>query len=118
MRVAVLGASSNPERYSNKAVRMLKEHGHAPIPVHPVLKKVEGIPVINKLDQVSDYDTLTLYVSPTAQEKLYDLILNTTAQRVIFNPGTENPPLQQALQDKGKEVVTGCTLVMLKTNQF
>jgi uncharacterized protein len=34
-RVAVLGASHKPERYSNQAVRMLKEYGHTVIPVTP-----------------------------------------------------------------------------------
>ena len=41
--VAVLGASPKEERYSFKAVRMLKEHGHIPIPVHPAGHTVDGV---------------------------------------------------------------------------
>ena len=45
MNVAVLGASNKPERYSFKAVRMLREKGHTPFPVHPALTEVDGLPV-------------------------------------------------------------------------
>lgn len=33
--VAVLGASDKPDRYSNRAVRLLLEHGYTVLPVHP-----------------------------------------------------------------------------------
>ena len=34
-RVAILGASDKPDRYSNKAQRLLRQHGHTVVPVHP-----------------------------------------------------------------------------------
>ena len=34
--VAILGASSDPERYAFKAQRLLKEHGHRVIPVDAI----------------------------------------------------------------------------------
>ena len=40
-RVVVLGASKNPERYSNMAVNRLLENGHEVIPVHPALERVD-----------------------------------------------------------------------------
>ena len=33
--VAVLGASNDPTRYAYKAMRMLEDYGHTPVPVHP-----------------------------------------------------------------------------------
>jgi hypothetical protein len=45
-------------------------------------------------------------------------ILELGVKRVIFNPGTENYPLISTLEKKGVEVIEGCTLVMLRTNQF
>jgi len=38
--VAVIGASNNEERYSNKAMKMLLEYGHNPIPVAPAVETV------------------------------------------------------------------------------
>ncbi|MDW8332380.1 MAG: CoA-binding protein, partial [Cyclobacteriaceae bacterium] len=39
-------------------------------------------------------------------------------KRIIFNPGTENTELEIRARRAGIEVVHGCTLVMLRTNQY
>lgn len=39
MNVAILGASIKPERYSNQAVRLLAEKGHAVFPSIPPSRK-------------------------------------------------------------------------------
>ena len=65
MNVAVLGASNKPERYSFKAVRMLREKGHTPYPVHPALAEVDGLPVFPSLSAIpAAVDTITVYLSP------------------------------------------------------
>jgi predicted CoA-binding protein len=118
-RVVVLGASPNPDRYSNKAVKLLAEHGHTVVPVHPTAATIEGIPATAKLEQVQgQVDTLTLYVSPHTLTPMRDTIVNMKPSRVIFNPGTENPSLIQDLRQNGIEVKEACTLVMLRTGQF
>ena len=117
--VAVLGASTNEGRYSFKAVRMLKEHGHNPIPVHPAGHMVDGIAAAKQLaDIVDDIDTLTIYVNPKISGGEFDNILNLKPRRVVFNPGAENFELADKLRDAGFEVVEACTLVMLRTGQF
>ncbi|NCB39698.1 MAG: CoA-binding protein [Erysipelotrichia bacterium] len=118
-RVVVLGASPNPERYSYKAVCMLLEHGHEVVPVHPVAEKIEGLPVVPRLNQVSgNVDTLTLYLSAEALNTLENDIIKLKPQRVIFNPGTENQQLMQSLQQHGINAIQACTLVLLRTGQF
>lgn len=118
-RVVVLGASPNPERYSHKAVCLLLEHGHEVIPVHPMADKIEGLPVVPKLSQVSgQVDTLTLYLSADTLTALEDDIVNLNPGRVIFNPGTENPALMENLRERGLLVVQACTLVLLRTGQY
>jgi len=117
--VAVLGASPKEERYSFKAVRMLKEHGHNPIPVHPAGHVVDGIKAVKGLGEITQpVDTLTVYVNPKISSAEYDNILKLKPRRVIFNPGAENPELRDKLKADGFEVVEACTLVMLRTKQF
>jgi len=119
MNVAVLGASNKPDRYSYRAVRLLREKGHTPLPVHPALAEVDGLPVFASLSAISvPVDTITVYVSPQNQQHLAGELLSSDARRVIFNPGTENPPLAEQLRQRGKEVVEACTLVLLSTGQF
>lgn len=119
MRVAVLGASNKPDRYSFKAVRMLREKGHIPYPVHPALPHVDGIPAWPSLHAIPvPIDTATVYLSARNQQSIAAELLSSTVQRVIFNPGAENPELACRLRQHGKEVLHACTLVLLTTGQF
>jgi predicted CoA-binding protein len=116
---AVLGASPNEERYSFKAVRMLREYGFIPVPVHPAGHTVDGVTGLKSLSEIeTDIDTLTVYVNSNISDKEYDNIIKLNPRRVIFNPGAENWALAKRLNDKGIDVVHACTLVMLRTNRF
>lgn len=117
--VAVLGASPKPARYANQAIRLLLEHGYRITPIHPRFDEIEGLPVANKLHQVPrPVDTLTLYVGPERLAPQIPELVALAPGRVIFNPGTESPALQQALDTAGIEWFEACTLVMLRTHQF
>lgn len=119
LTVAVLGASPKPERYSNKALRMLHSQGYEVIPVHPALDDIEGLKVCRNLaDFKSALHTITVYVSPERSSRLREEIIRAKPKRVIFNPGAENPELAGELQKVDIEVHNACTLVMLSTGQF
>ncbi len=118
-KVAILGASSRANRFSNKAFHLLKEYGHEPIPVGLSLQSLEGTPAFASLDLIpSTVDTLTMYVGPAISAKLKNDILKLNPKRVIFNPGSENPELEMALEEAGIRVIEACTLVLLQTGQF
>ncbi|MGA7179557.1 MAG: CoA-binding protein [Thiobacillaceae bacterium] len=118
-RVVVLGASHKAERYSNQAIRLLREHGHQVIPVHPKLEETEGIPVANSLDVIeSVVETLTMYIGADRSNQIADAILRLRPGRVIFNPGSENPELEARLKSANIPFERACTLVLLRTGQF
>jgi predicted CoA-binding protein len=118
-RVVVMGASAKPDRYANMAIRLLLEHGHTVLPVHPRLDEVEGLKVFHHLGEISGpVDILTLYVGPEASSTAAEAILQLRAGRVIFNPGSENPDLAQRLSQAGIAHEEACTLVLLRTGQF
>jgi predicted CoA-binding protein len=117
--IAVLGASNNPERYSNMAVRRLREAGHRVIPFNPALSEIEGLAVAKSLGAIEEpVDTLTLYVGPQRVAAITEDIVRLAPKRVIFNPGTESPELAAALDRAGIPHIHACTLVMLQTGQF
>lgn len=117
--VVVVGASNNEERYSNKAMKMLMDYGHNPIPVAPRAGMILGRKVWCNPSEVTDQvDTVTLYVGPARQENLLEEVIGLKPQRVIFNPGTENPDQYHRFEAASIEVIEACTLVMLRTNQF
>jgi len=119
MKVVVLGASNNPDRYSYKAIQSLQNKGHQVYPIHPALEEVLGIKVIPNLASLNfSPDTLTLYVNPEISEKQSESILALNPKRIIFNPGTENASLKQKAEEQGINCLDACTLVLLSTHQF
>ena len=59
-----------------------------------------------------------MYVRPAISTQYRDAILALAPQRVIFNPGTENPELESALRRAGIDCIEACTLVMLRTGTW
>lgn len=118
--VAVVGASTDTSRYSYKALEMLEQYGHRPIPVHPKLDEIRGHRVVRDLKELrgQKIDTVTVYVNPSISELYQKDIIDLQPKRVIFNPGAENPKLYKSFTDKGIHVEEACTLVLLRTGQF
>ena len=117
-KTIVLGASNNPSRYSNKAVLALLENGHEVVPIGIKKAMVHGIKIINDMPEISDIDTVTLYLGPNNQVDYYKYILDISPSRIIFNPGTENDELKTICEQKGINCVENCTLVMLNQDIY
>ena len=117
-KTLVLGATPNPDRYAYRATQQLTAKGHEVVAVGKKTGEVEGITIQQGMPEVTDVDTITLYLNPTNQEEYYDYILDLKPQRIIFNPGTENPILSQRAKEQGIETEIGCTLVMLSVGTY
>ena len=117
--VVVLGASPKEDRYANKAMKMLSEYGHRPIPVNPAFNEVLGEKCYGSISEVpGPIDTVTLYLGEARSEPLIAEILAAKPRRIILNPGAENAHLAREAEAKGIETLEACTLVLLRTGQF
>ena len=117
-KTIVLGATPDSSRYAYLASNKLARYGHEIINVGIKTGEVAGVPIEKPEHIHSGVDTITLYVGPYNQKTLYDYVLNINPKRIIFNPGTENPELQSLAEQKGIQIVMGCTLVMLSTGEY
>jgi predicted CoA-binding protein len=117
-KTLVIGASENPERYSNKAIKALRKHGHEVIAIAPRPGKVEDVDFEVQQKNFENVDTVTLYVGPQHQAGYADYILKLKPKRVIFNPGTENDELASRLKSASIKPEIACTLVLLSTGQY
>lgn len=117
--VAVLGASSNPDRYSYKAVKLLTEMGHRVFPVHPSGRPIDGIACYHTLADIGEQiNTITVYLSEKNSAPVVEQIIECKPRRVILNPGAESDLLTRRCEESGIEVQEACTLVLLRTGQF
>ena len=114
----VIGASLNPIRYSYRAVQTLRSHQ---VPTRAIgLKEgmISDVSIDTKAKEYTGIHTVTLYLNPLRQKAYYDYIISLRPQRVIFNPGTENPEFMQLLDSYNISYEIACTLVLLATRQF
>ena len=117
-KTVVLGASPNPQRYSFLAVNKLLRHGHEVVPIGVKEGEVGGLKIVKGTPDLEGVDTVTLYLNQQRQKQYYDYIMKLNPKRIIFNPGTENPELEQLAEEHGIEPLEACTLVLLSTHQY
>ncbi len=117
-KTLVLGASTNPSRYSYSAVQRLDMHDHEVVAIGNREGEIDGIKIQTEQLPLEDIDTVTLYLNAMNQQPYYDYILSLKPKRIIFNPGTENPELVKLARENGIEVEIGCTLVMLSIGNY
>jgi predicted CoA-binding protein len=118
-KVAVLGASCNPDRYSYKAVETLADAGYPVFPVHQSDKPVNGIRCYPSLCAIGErLDTITVYLSEKNLIPLIEEIIKSAPRRLILNPGAENDELKSRCEKSGIQVQEACTLVPVRTGQF
>ncbi len=117
-KTLVLGASTNPSRYSYMAITRLRSFGQPVVAVGRKEGEVDDVSITTELKPFENIDTITLYLNPMNQKEYYDYIVSMNPKRVIFNPGTENPELYALLKKANIEIDVACTLVLLSTNQY
>jgi len=117
-KTLVLGASLNPDRYSNIAIRRLVLSKIDVIAIGLKQGKINKIHIQNNLTLYQDIHTVTLYLNQKRQKEYYSYIISLNPKRVIFNPGTENSELYKLLEKESISYIEACTLVLLSTNQY
>lgn len=117
-KTLVLGASPNTEQYSHQAVLRLLKKGH---PVEAIGRSpflLETVPVQSGMPLLENIHTVTLYLNQERQKEYEDYIISLHPQRIIFNPGAENPSLYHKAIQHHIEPLDACTLVMLSAGTY
>ncbi len=119
-KTVIIGATTNQGRYAYLAAQMLREYDHEIVPVGVRDGVVFGKEILDIFEKpaIEDVDTVTLYIGPQRQAEHIDYILGLKPKRIIFNPGTENTEFIQRAEAEGIETIQGCTLVLLRSNQY
>ena len=117
-KTLVLGVTTDSTRYSYLAAMRLSNSGHTIINVGLRTGNVAGVEIEMPGEIYTDIHTLTLYIGPSKQQPLYDYIIKTNPQRIIFNPGTENEELKKMANAHGIATEYACTLVLLSLGQY
>jgi len=110
--VAVLGASADPTKYGNKAVRAYKQQGFQVFPVNPKATELEGLPVFPSISAVPVRPNLvSVYLPPAVLLKVLPEIAAKGCDELWLNPGTESPEALAEAERLGLNVIQACSIV-------
>lgn len=110
--VAVVGASSAPQKFGNKAVRAYLRRGWTVYPVNPSEETIEGLPVTARIEDLpAGIERFTLYVPPAVGITLLEAIKAKQPKEVFLNPGAESDELVARAEALGLEPILACSIV-------
>jgi predicted CoA-binding protein len=117
-KTLVLGASSNPLRFSYKAIKSLLRRDYPVVAVGRKTGLIDDVEIKTGFPKIHNVHTLMLYLSPDNQKEYYSYIIDLAPHRIIFNPGTENDELYEIAKTNKIDVVVDCGLVMINADTY
>lgn len=110
--VLVVGASSNPAKFGNKAVRAYQRQGWNVIPVNPNEAQIEGLTAVSKIEDVDGpIDRISLYLPPAVGITLLEAIRKKGPKEFWVNPGAESEELMARAESMGLDPINACSIV-------
>lgn len=111
--VAVVGASSDPKKFGNKAVRAFKNAGYEVFPINLSTPVIEGLTAYKSLDDlpVDRLDTVTIYVPPAVVLNVLDQVARKGAAEVWLNPGTASREVVARAEELGLHTIQACSIL-------
>lgn len=112
-RIAIIGASTNREKYGNKAVRAYVKNGDEVFPIHPAQSEIEGLKTYaNVLEIPGEIDVASFYVQPEIGLRVLEQCAQKGIREIILNPGAESDAILQRAQELGISTSVACSILM------
>ena len=110
--VAVIGASSNRNKFGNKALRAFEHQGFTVIPINPNEREVEGHKTYpSVLDVPGAIDMATVYVPAAVGVKVMDDLARRKISEVWLNPGADEGVVVARARELGLNVIQACSIL-------
>ena len=117
--VAVIGASSNRQKFGNRAVRAFQQQGYTVIPINPHETNVEGLKAYaSVLDVPGPVDMASFYVPPDVGEQVIEDIAKKGITEVWLNPGAESDALVARARALNIQPIVACSIVAIGQNPY
>ena len=108
--VAIIGASADTSKFSNKSIHAHLRAGYRVFPINPKETQIEGLPCFKSiLDIPEPLERISLYVPAIVGVKLLDDIAKKGCQELWVNPGAESPELMEKASALGLNAIYACS---------
>lgn len=110
--VAVIGASSDPNKYGHKAVRAYLRQGWKVYPVTPRPEPVLGLTPVASISAIPEHvHRATIYLPPALGIRVLPEIAAKGVDEFFVNPGAESDELLEAARALGLDPIVACSIV-------
>lgn len=110
--VAVVGASSNRDKFGNKALRAFAKRGFTVIPINPNEADVEGYKTFaTVLDVPGEIDMATIYVPAGPGVTVMEQLASKGVAEVWLNPGADDQLVVERARALGLNVIQACSII-------
>ena len=117
--VAVVGASSDRNKFGNKALRAFKAEGYAVVPVNPNEAEVEGLKTYpSVLDVPQAIDMATVYVPPDIGITLLADFEKKKIPEIWINPGADSDELLAEGRRRRLNIIAACSIVAIGRSPY
>lgn len=117
--VAVIGASADPRKFGNRAVRAFRRQGYTVVPINPHEKEVEGLKTYASVLSVpGSIDMATFYVPPDIGEQVIVEVAQKHIPEVWLNPGSESDELVRLARSLKIEPIVACSIMGIGENPY
>jgi len=117
--VAVIGASSDPRKFGNRAVRAFRRQGYTVVPINPNERQIEGLKTYaSVLDVPDQIEMATFYVPPEIGVKVMPEIARKSIPEVWLNPGSESEELIRLARSLHIEPIVACSIIGIGENPY
>ena len=116
--VAIIGASADTSKFSNKSIYAHLRAGYRVFPINPKETQIEGLLCFKSvLDIPEPIERISLYVPAVVGVKLLDDIAKKGCQELWVNPGAESPELMEKASALGINAIYACSYLDAKAHQ-
>ena len=110
--VAVIGASSDRNKFGNKALRAFAKQGYSVIAINPNEGEVEGYRTYpSVLDVPGHIDMATVYVQPEVGVRVMEELAQKKIPEVWLNPGADDPTVVRRARELGVRTIQACSIM-------
>jgi predicted CoA-binding protein len=117
--VAVIGASNNPRKFGNRAVRAYQQQGYTVVPINPHEREIEGLKAYaSVLDVPGPIDMASFYVHPEVGEQIIGDVAQKGIPEVWLNPGAESDALIARAEALQLRPIVACSIIAIGQNPY
>jgi len=109
--VAIVGASRDVKKYSNKAITAFLKSGYKVYPVNPHASKIGELECYGDLEDLPmKVDEISIYVPPYLTIGILQSLVDYPVKKIYLNPGSADDIVRSMAEKLNLPIVEACSI--------